>query len=200
MGDDPVVQRLRGSASVLAVVLERMVAKSGDAVAGIADGIVAALEDGGTLLLCGNGGSAAQCQHLATELTCRFTADRVPYRALALTTDTSFLTACANDYDFARVFARQVEALGRKGDALLALSTGGRSPNVLAAVAAARARGIATFGLTGAGGAPLAEACDRAVLVPSEDPTRIQEAHLLLGHVLCGTIETRLGGFGEGHE
>ena len=117
------------------------------------------------------------------------------YAAVALTTDTSFLTACANDYSFDDVFARQVEALGRRGDALLLLSTSGRSENVVRAARSARERGIAAFAFTGAGGGPLGDACDAAIAVPSEDPARIQEAHLLLGHALCGAIETMLGGF-----
>ncbi len=193
-GMDPAA-RLGAAAEELGRVLGALEADAGEALAAIVDGCAGALEGGGTLLFCGNGGSAAQCQHLATELTCRFTTDRAPYRALALTTDTSFLTACANDYAFEDVFARQVEALGREGDALVALSTGGRSPNVLSAVRAARGRGIAAYGLTGANGAPLAEACDAALVVPSADPARIQEAHLVIGHLLCGALEARLGGF-----
>jgi D-sedoheptulose 7-phosphate isomerase len=175
-------------------VTRALVDEAAPALERIASGCARALEEGGKILLAGNGGSAAQCQHIATELTCRFTDDRVPYAAIALTTDTSFLTACANDYSFDDVFARQVVAIGQAGDALLLLSTSGRSENVLRAARAAGERGIATFAFTGRGG-PLAEACDAAVAVPSEDSARIQEAHLLLGHVLCASIEARLGGF-----
>ena len=127
-----------------------------------------------------------------SELVGRFALDRAPHAAIALTTDSSFLTACANDYGFEDVFARQIEALGRPGDVLFALSTGGRSPNVLKAVDTARGRGLATYGLTGAGGAALAERCDEAIRVPHSDPARIQEVHLFLGHLLCGGIEDRL--------
>lgn len=190
--------QLRRAAAGLRALLERLEAEAGPVLERIGDGCARALETGHKLLLAGNGGSAAQCQHLATELVCRFSTDRVPYAALALTTDTSFLTACANDYAFDEVFARQVEALGRPGDVLLVLSTSGRSSNVLRAVAAARDRRIATYGLTGAAGGALATACDEAISVPHDDPARIQEAHLFLGHLLCAAIEARVGGFREG--
>lgn len=176
-------------------VARALVADAGPGLQRVANGCAAAIEGGGKLMLAGNGGSAAQCQHVATELTCRFTDDRIAYSAIALTTDSSFLTACANDYAFADVFARQVEALGREGDALLLLSTSGRSENVVRAARAARERDIRTYAFTGADGGPLAEACDAFVAVPSTDPPRIQEAHLLLGHLLCAAIEERMGGF-----
>lgn len=178
----------------LSAVTGALVSDAGPALERIAAGCAAAVESGRKILFAGTGGSAAQCQHLATELTCRFTDDRVPYAAIALTTDTSFLTACANDYSFDDVFARQVEAIGQPGDALVLLSTSGRSENVVRAARAARERGIATFAFTGRGG-PLVEASDAVVTVPSDDSARIQEAHLLLGHVLCAAIEGRLGGF-----
>lgn len=173
-------------------VLERLAAEAAPALEGMVEGCVRALELGHKLLFAGNGGSAAQCQHLATELVGRFSADRVPYAAIALTTDSSFLTACANDFGYEDVFARQVEALGRPGDVLVALSTRGRSPNLLRALDAARARRIATYALSGAEGGPLAERADVAIVVPHDDPARVQEAHLFLGHLLCGAIETRL--------
>jgi D-sedoheptulose 7-phosphate isomerase len=169
-------------AALARIPLERMIAGSVDA-----------LKAGGKLLFAGNGGSAAQCQHLATELVGRFAMDRAPHAAIALTTDSSFLTACANDYGFEDVFARQVEALGRPGDVLFALSTGGRSANVLKAIEAARTASLKIYGFTGAGGTGLAERCDEAILVPHADPARIQEVHLFLGHLLCGRIEERLG-------
>ena len=190
----PVARALAEAVATLAEVTRALVDEAAPALERIVSGCAHALEDGGKILLAGNGGSAAQCQHIATELTCRFTDDRVPYAAIALTTDTSFLTACANDYSFDDVFARQVEAIGRPGDALMLLSTSGRSENVVRAARAAGERGIATFAFTGRGG-PLAEACDAAVAVASDDSARIQEAHLLLGHVLCASIEARLGGF-----
>jgi D-sedoheptulose 7-phosphate isomerase len=191
-GFDPAAW-LADAAEELRNVVAQVSGEAGPILAQMVDRCAAALEAGNKILMAGNGGSAAQCQHLATELVCRFSADRGPYAALALTTDTSFLTACSNDYAFEDVFARQVEALGRRGDVLLALSTGGRSPNVLKAVETARDRGLSTFGLTGENGQPLAAACDAAIMVPHGDPARIQEAHLLLGHLLCGAIEQRLG-------
>ena len=190
----PAARALAEAIASLGEVTAALAADAGPALERIAAGCAAALANGHKVLFAGNGGSAAQCQHLATELTCRFTDDRIPYAAIALTTDTSFLTACANDYSFDDVFARQVEALGRPGDALLLLSTSGRSENVVRAARAAADRGIATFAFTGRGG-PLSEACDAWVAVPSDDSARIQEAHLLLGHILCAAIETRLGGF-----
>ena len=192
-------EQLAAAAADLREVIERVAAEQGATLERMSAGCASALEIGNKILLVGNGGSAAQCQHLATELVCRFTTDRVPYAALALTTDTSFLTACANDYAFADIFARQIEALGRPGDVLIALSTSGGSPNILRAVAAAHDRRLATYGLTGADGHALAAACDTAILVPHTDPARIQEAHLFLCHLLCGAIEARLGGFREPH-
>lgn len=185
-------QGLDRASGELRDLLDRVVALAQEPLERMIDGSVEALRAGGKLLFAGNGGSAAQCQHLATELVGRFALDRSPHAALALTTDSSFLTACANDYGFEDVFARQVEALGRPGDVLFALSTGGRSPNVLRAVDAGRARGLTTCGLTGAGGAALAERCDIGIVVPHTDPARIQEVHLFLGHLLCGGIERRL--------
>ena len=190
---------LAEAVAALGEVTRALVADAGPALERIASGCAAALETGHKILFAGNGGSAAQCQHFATELTCRFTDDRVAYAAIALTTDTSFLTACANDYSFDDVFARQIEAIGRPGDALVLLSTSGRSENVVRAARAAAERGIARFAFTGRGG-PLAEACDAAIAVPSDDAARIQEAHLLFGHVLCASIEARLGGFHEARE
>ena len=194
---DARVQAARALAEAVASlgeVTRALAADAGPALERIAAGCAAAIESGHKILFAGNGGSAAQCPHLATELTCRFTDDRVPYAAIALTTDTSFLTACANDYSFDDVFARQVEAIGQPGDALVLLSTSGRSENVVRAARAAAERGIATFAFTGRGG-PLADACEAAVAVPADDSARIQESHLLLGHILCASIEGRLGGF-----
>jgi D-sedoheptulose 7-phosphate isomerase len=190
----PLERTLAEAVASLAEVASALAAEAGPALERVADGCATALEGGHKILFAGNGGSAAQCQHFATELTCRFTRDRRPYAAIALTTDTSFLTACANDYAFDDVFARQIEAIGRPGDALVLLSTSGRSENVVRAAGAASERGIATFAFTGRGG-PLVEACDAAVAVASDVSARIQEVHLLLGHVLCASIEARLGGF-----
>lgn len=175
---------------------ERMVAQLGrlePMVAAAARVLADALAAGGKLLFCGNGGSAADCQHLAAELTGRFVHDRRPLAALALTTDTSALTCIANDYDFEQVFARQLRALGRPGDVLVAISTSGHSPNVLAAADTARALGMACVGLLGRDGGALKSRCDPAIVVPSQVTARIQEAHILIGHSLCGMLEDLLG-------
>ena len=151
-----------------------------------------ALRRGNKLMLAGNGGSAADAQHLAAELVGRLNVERAGLPALALTTDSSVLTAVGNDYGFAELFRRQVEALGQSGDVLLTISTSGRSRNIVAAVAAARAKGIATIGLTGAGGGELAAACDLCLRVPAGDTQKIQEAHIVIGHIVCGLVERAL--------
>ena len=149
------------------------------------------MQHGGKLLLCGNGGSAADAQHLATECMVRLQTDRYPLPAVALTTDTSLLTAAGNDYGFDIIFARQVEGLGRAGDVLLALSTSGNSRNVLLAVEEARHQGMRTLGLLGKGGGALRDMIDIALVVPSSNTQRIQEAHITVGHVLCAALERR---------
>jgi D-sedoheptulose 7-phosphate isomerase len=155
--------------------------------------IISSLSAGHKLLLCGNGGSAADSQHIAAELTGRFSADRRPLAAIALSTDTSALTSIANDYGFEEVFSRQVAALGAAGDCLLAISTSGNSRNVIRAAEIARSGGIHTIALLGRDGGKLRALCDLAVIVPSETTARIQEAHIFIGHVLCAMIETGLG-------
>ncbi len=157
-----------------------------------AERLARALKQGGRILLCGNGGSAADSQHLAAELVGRFVHHRRALPALALTTDTSALTAIGNDYGFEHIFARQVEALGAAGDVLIALSTSGHSPNILAAVAAARAAGLDTIGLLGRDGGPLRTAVDQAIVVPATETARIQEAHIFIGHCWCALIERAL--------
>ena len=154
-----------------------------------AGALVSALRAGRKVLVCGNGGSAADAQHLAAELVGRFAGERRAWPAVALTTDTSVLTAVANDYGFERVFARQVEAHGQAGDVLVAISTSGASPNVLRAVEAARGRGLVTIGLTGRDGGELGRAVDVHLHVASGSTPRIQEAHATLLHVLCELIE-----------
>ena len=144
-------------------------------------------------MLCGNGGSAADSQHLAAEFTGRFSKDRPPIAAVALSTDTSALTCIGNDYSFNDIFARQVLALGKAGDCLIAISTSGNSGNVLAAVAAAKSLGISTIGLLGRDGGKLKAQCDISIVVPSQVTARIQEAHILIGHSLCGAVELKLG-------
>lgn len=152
-----------------------------------------ALRAGGKVMFFGNGGSAADAQHLATELTIRYKSDRPAIAAIALTTDTSALTAAGNDLGFAEVFARQMAALGKPGDVAIGISTSGKSPNVLAALEQARAMQIVTVGLSGKNGGELAPVCDHLLVVPSDTTARIQEMHILLGQMLCGAIEIELG-------
>lgn len=150
------------------------------------------LRSGAKILLCGNGGSAADCQHIAAELTGRLRAERRPLAALALTTDTSALTCIGNDYDFDQVFARQIRALGKPGDCLIGITTSGNSPNVVEAFKAARELNITRIGLLGRDGGLLRDLCDLSLIVPSDDTARIQEAHIFLAHTLCAEIEIAL--------
>jgi D-sedoheptulose 7-phosphate isomerase len=154
--------------------------------------IVAALNAGNKLLIIGNGGSAADAQHIAAEMVGRYKQDRPAYAAIALTTDTSALTAIGNDYGFEQVFARQLAGLGREGDVLLALSTSGRSPNILAALRAARERGLATIGFTGSKGEALGALCDHLLVAPSDDTAVIQQIHLAVAHGICDEVEQAL--------
>ena len=147
---------------------------------------------GSQVLLCGNGGSAADAQHLAAEFVNRFLFDRPALPAIALTTDTSILTAIGNDMDFSCIFARQIEALGRAGDALFAFSTSGKSSDVIKAAEVARKRGITTVAFTGGDGGSLVARCDVALLVPSYSTPRIQEAHITIGHIICQIVEEEL--------
>jgi len=150
------------------------------------------LRGGGKALIFGNGGSAADAQHLATELVGRFGKDRSPLAALALTTDTSALTAIGNDYGFAEVFARQVRALAGGRDIVIAISTSGRSPNVINGVKAARAAGVSTIALTGGDGGELAPLADTSIVVPSENPARVQEVHIAIAHIMSEVAESSL--------
>jgi D-sedoheptulose 7-phosphate isomerase len=154
----------------------------------VAEVITSALQAGKKVILFGNGGSAADAQHIAAELVGRFRVDRAALPAIALTTNTSLLTAIANDYDFERVFARQVEAIVHEGDVVVGISTSGNSPNVIAGMAAARRRGGVTVALAGSGGR-LQEVADYVLAVPSRDTARIQEAHITVGHILCHLVE-----------
>jgi D-sedoheptulose 7-phosphate isomerase len=156
---------------------------------GIALAMTATLRGGGKILWCGNGGSAADAQHLAAELMGRFRRERRALPSVALTTDTSVLTAVANDYGYETVFSRQVEALGNAGDVLVGISTSGNSANVIAALKTARAQGMATVAFTGAGGGKMAGHADHLFAVESRDTARIQEAHIFAGHMLCDWIE-----------
>ncbi len=152
-----------------------------------------ALQAGRKLLFFGNGGSAADAQHLATEFVVRFKTNRRALAALALTTDTSLLTAVGNDLGFEHLFARQIEALGAKGDIAIGISTSGKSPNILAALKAAREKGLVTVGLTGGTGGELPSLCDILLKIPSSTTSRIQEMHITFGQMLCGAIEHKLG-------
>lgn len=147
------------------------------------------LAQGGKILICGNGGSAADAQHFAAELTGRYKRERKGIAGIALSVDTSALTAIGNDYGFEYVFSRQVEALAKKGDVLFGISTSGNSANVLKAAASARERGCAIIGLSGRDGGKLNEICDINLVMPSSDTPRIQELHILIIHILCDIIE-----------
>lgn len=158
----------------------------------IAVTIIDALRSGNKVLLIGNGGSAADAQHIASEIVGRYRKERPGYAAIALTTDTSALTAISNDYGFERIFARQIESLGRPDDVLLALSTSGRSSNILAALAAARRLGLVTVGFTGLKGQSLREVCDHLLVAPSDDTPVIQQIHMTAAHAICDTVEHAL--------
>lgn len=155
--------------------------------------MAAALHEGNKVMFCGNGGSAADSQHLASEFTGRFVNDRRPLAAIALTTDSSALTCIANDYSFDEVFSRQLRGLGRTGDCMVAISTSGNSRNVIKAAEAARGTGIHTIGLLGRDGGKLRALCDIAIVVPSPSTARIQEAHSFIGHSICALVEQALG-------
>ncbi len=153
----------------------------------VADGI----ERGGKVLLFGNGGSASHAQHLATELMIRYEHVRAPIAALALSADSSIVTACANDFDFERIFSRQIEALARPHDIAIAISTSGKSRNVINALTTARSYELATVGLTGCDGGELPALCDACIVIPSHTTARIQEMQLLIGHMLCKALDPR---------
>ena len=163
----------------------------------IAERIAASLKGGGKVLLAGNGGSAADAQHIAAELVGRFINDRAPLAAIALTTDTSALTAIGNDYGFEQVFERQVRALGRKGDVFIGISTSGRSPNIVAALQAARDLGLVTIGFTRDAQTPMHALCDLTLAVPSEETALIQQIHITAAHAICHLVERELFGVPE---
>jgi D-sedoheptulose 7-phosphate isomerase len=187
---DPITAHLKLSREAL----ERATQDAGlcDTARKIADVIASALRGGNKLLLAGNGGSAADAQHIAAEIVGRYKKDRPAYAAIALTTDTSALTAIGNDYGFEQIFARQVEGLGRRGDVLLAITTSGRSPNILAALKAARQQGLVTVGFTGVKGTSMAAFCDHLLIAPSDDTAVIQQIYMAFAHGICGVIEQTL--------
>lgn len=158
----------------------------------VSDYIISAFKKGNKVFLCGNGGSAADSQHIAAEFINRFRRERIPLPAVALTTDTSVITSISNDYDFEDIFSKQIAALGNKGDVLIAISTSGTAKNVIKAIYTARKKGIHTIGLTGDGGGKFKGAVDLCISVPSHDTPRIQEAHILIGHLICDVIEKKM--------
>lgn len=163
-----------------------------DLIEKVAGECITALQNGNKILFCGNGGSAADAQHLAAELSGRYHLDRDPLPAEALHVNTSYLTAVANDYSFDEVYARLVKGSGKDGDVLIGLSTSGNSPNVIKAMEAANGKGMLTVGLTGRGGGVMKSLARYTIMVPSGDTPRIQESHILIGHILCEIIENKM--------
>ena len=186
------VERIQDSLEALATLVARMAHEHADAIAAIAERYETTLRGGGTLFFAGNGGSAADAQHIATEYVVRYQSNRPAMRAVALTTDTSLLTACANDMGFDEVFARQVEALAKPGDLLILHSTSGESPNMIRAAQSAKARGVPVVAFLGKGGGQLKDLADAALVVPADDTARIQELHLAIEHVICHVVEEGL--------
>lgn len=178
----------------LKAVLDRLDGQHLEAVVALAADIKSAWDQGGQLLICGNGGSAADSQHIAAELVGRFLVERPGYRAEALTANTSVLTAVGNDYGFDQIFSRQVQAKGRPGDVLLVISTSGNSANCLAAVAEARRQGLKVHGFLGGSGGLLKDLVDGALVVPSPSTPKIQEIHITMGHLLCAILENWMVG------
>ena len=182
---------VRARVSAAVDVLSRL-DSSADAIAAAASSVVDAYRGGGKLIVFGNGGSAADAQHIAAEFVGRFQLERDPLPALALSVNTSALTAIANDYGYEDVFARQLRGLGSAGDVALGISTSGRSPNVNAALSAARALGMTTLGLAGGSGGDMGDLCDHLIVIPADETPRIQEGHILVAHVLCEIVESAL--------
>ena len=170
-------------------VLKKTIEGLENDIEGAGELIVSTLKAGNKVLLFGNGGSAGDAQHIAAELTGRYKTERQALPAVALTTDTSAITAIGNDYGFDRIFDRQVEAIGKEGDLLIGISTSGNSRNVLRALAYGKDNGMNTLGLSGKGGGDMKNLCDINIIIPSDDTARIQEMHILIGHVLCGIID-----------
>ncbi|HBZ00962.1 MAG TPA: phosphoheptose isomerase [candidate division Zixibacteria bacterium] len=182
---------LSDSAKIKMVMADTMAERIGEVV----EALAATIRSGGKAIFCGNGGSAADSQHLATELVVRLSGNnnRKALPALALTTNSSILTACANDFGFDEIFARQIEALGAPGDILFAISTSGNSENVIRATKAAKRIGLVTVGFLGCGGGKLASLVDHALVIPSDDTQRVQEGHIAMGHIIIANMEQILG-------
>lgn len=188
--NDAFTRHLRELAATAAAAAEAL----GKPIEEAAQMVARTIEAGGTLFFCGNGGSAADAQHVATEYVVRYKAERRAVAAVALTTDTSLLTAAANDYSFDVVFARQIEALARPGDLLVMHTTSGKSPNLLRAAEAARAKGVATLALSARGGGPLARVVDHCIVIPTDRTDRAQEIQMAIQHAICEHIDTLLAG------
>ncbi|MCC7244145.1 MAG: D-sedoheptulose 7-phosphate isomerase [Saprospiraceae bacterium] len=187
---DLVIQSIAESISVKQAILHDKAIQ--EKIAAVAEAMVNTFKQDGKVLFCGNGGSAADAQHLAAELSGRFYTDRPPLYAEALHVNSSYITAVANDYSYADVFARMTTAAGRPGDMLIAMSTSGNSENIIKAIEAARQRSMTVVGLTGSSGGKMAGLCDILLNVPSNTTPRIQEAHMLIGHILCHWVEQSL--------
>jgi len=189
---DKIISQLNESAAVK----QRLSTVNAEQIEAAAMMMITSLKQGGKILLCGNGGSAADAQHLAAELISRLKLERAAIPALALNVNTSVLTAISNDYQFELVFVRQIEAFGKAGDVLIAISTSGNSPNIIKAVEYAHMAGLKSIGLIGGNGGRLAQKADLPIIVPSDNVQRIQEAHITIGHILCELVEDAL--FGRG--
>jgi D-sedoheptulose 7-phosphate isomerase len=187
---DPIVDYLTQSRDVLQAAIDDPHCR--ETVAAIVDRMTAALTAGNKILLAGNGGSAGDAQHIAGEFLSRLNYDRAPLAAVALTTDSSVMTAIGNDYGYELLFERQVLGLGRPGDVFIGISTSGRSPNILRALDAAKRAGMVTIGFTGHGGGHMTERCDLCLRVPSDVTPLIQQLHITVGHIVCGLVEERL--------
>ncbi len=192
MKEEIILREINDSISVKQKILED--AELLHSVEKVANECVEAYSRGNRVLLAGNGGSAADAQHIAAEFVSRYAFDRPGLAAIAFTTDTSILTAIGNDYGYEQIFRRQLQANGRQGDIFIGISTSGNSPNVLAALQCAKELGITAVGLTGQGETKMHEHCDYCIRVPSESTPRIQESHIMLGHIICGIVEDALFG------
>lgn len=197
MKDEVILREINDSISVKQKILGDV--KLVQSIQAVADECVAAYSRGSRVLLAGNGGSAADAQHIAAELVSRYAFDRPGLAAIALTTDSSVLTAIGNDYGYEQIFRRQLEANGQQGDVFIGISTSGNSPNILTALQRARELGIVAVGLTGQGGGKMQTCCDYCIQVPSMSTPRIQESHILIGHIICGVVENTVFQ-GQGHK
>lgn len=188
--NDPVIEHFRRSCETLSRAAADVQVRA--SIHAIADTITVAFRAGRKLLIAGNGGSAADAQHIAGEFLSRLFFDRSPLPAIALTTDTSVITAVGNDYGYEKVFERQILGLGQRGDVFLGISTSGRSPNILRALEAARSRGLVTLGLTGSSAGPMGPLCDLVFCAPSPKTSIIQQIHIVAAHMVCGLVEQRI--------